>query len=771
MEFYLFIVIILLLFAVIDLTVGVANDAVNFLNSAIGSKAASFKVVLLFASLGVLIGVLFSGGMMEVARSGIFNPQYFFLPELMMIFLAVMIQDILLLDVFNTLGLPTSTTVSIVFGLFGGALAFALLKIFNNSESFEMVFTYINTPGLFKIILAIVLSIVLAFVFGALIQFLTRLLFTFNYKKRLSRYGALWGGFALTCLTFFILLKGTKGAPFMTEEFKLFIHEQPGILFIYSFAIWAVILQVLMWLFKINVLKMIVLIGTFSLAMAFAANDLVNFIGAPLAALNTYQLGLELGDAAFTTPMAALKGNIQANTWILLFSGLIMVLALLFSKKARSVTRTTIRLSRQEYGYERFESNLIARAIVRFFINITNSILRIMPGSLKRGISNRFDESKYQPETGIDGELPAFDLIRAAVILMVASMLISLATYFKLPLSTTYVTFIVAMGCALPDKAWGRDSAVFRVSGVITVIGGWFFTAFLATLVAFTIAMILNYGQIYAVIGFLILVVFALIRTQFIHKKQEKEISEAENTISSIGDESEKHIRFNLRTADFVTLVNQTVSLSISSLLNYDLKGLKEAKKHSKIVEQELDKMIQRVIQLARKDDKESEDRSQTISRIISFLYNANDKIRNITQTSYKYVDNNHHDLTELQVEELKEINKEFDSIASTLADCFKSETFELCDIIKIRGNALNQKIRKFNKAQLKRIKITETKTRLSVFYLGLLSEIEELNDSFIKLSNYIANIMYISPKEVIDKIEKPTTIPEKREPKQEGTS
>lgn len=748
-----------MLFAVIDLTVGVANDAVNFLNSAIGSKAASFKIVLLFASLGVLLGVLFSGGMMEVARSGIFNPQYFYLPELMMIFLAVMIQDILLLDVFNTLGLPTSTTVSVVFGLFGGALAFALLKIMNNNESFEMVFTYINTPGLFKIILAIVMSIVFAFVFGAIIQFLTRLLFTFNYKRRLARYGAVWGALALTCLTFFILLKGTKGAPFMTEELKNFIYESPGLLFIISFAIWTVLLQVLTWLFKINILKIIVLIGTFSLAMAFAANDLVNFIGAPLAALNTYQLGLELGDAALTTPMAGLKGNIQANIWLLLLSGIIMVCALLFSKKARSVTKTTIRLSRQEYGYERFESNLIARAIVRFFINISNIILKILPASFKKAISERFDESKYQPEKNIDGEPPAFDLLRAAVILMVASMLISLATFFKLPLSTTYVTFIVAMGCALPDKAWGRDSAVYRVSGVITVIGGWFFTAFLASLVAFTIAIILNFGQIYAVIGFLILIAFTLIRTQFIHKKQEHEISEAENTIANISNESDKHVRFNLRTADFVTLVNKTVNLSITSLLNYDLKGLKDAKKHSKIVERELDKMIQRVIQLAQKDDKESEDRSQTISRIISFLYNANDKIRNITQTSYKYVDNNHHDLTALQIEELKDINKEFDSIASTLANCFKLETFELCDTIKIRGNALNQKIRKFNKAQLKRIKITETKTRLSVFYLGLLSEIEELNDSFIKLSNYITNIVLITPNTVLKESDNPMVL------------
>ncbi len=745
-EFYLFIVIVLLALAVIDLTVGVANDAVNFLNSAIGSKAASLKVILIFAAVGVFVGVMFSSGMMEVARKGIFNPQYFYFPELMVIFVATMFAEILLLDMFNTFGMPTSTTVSIVFGLFGSALAMSMLKIISAGDGFNQIFVYINTPNLVKIIAAILLSIVMAFIVGTFVQFVTRLIFTFQYKKRFRRYGSTWAGAALTSLSLFIILKGTKGATFMTPEMSAWIKDNLALLSLYLFAGWTIILQLIMWFTKINVLKVIVLIGTFSLALAFAANDLVNFIGAPLAGLNAYQAVQDLGAEAFTTPMTMMTGKVEANSLLLLAAGMIMVSALVFSKKARTVTKTTIGLSRQEDGYERFESNQLARIIVRIFLNVFNFVNKFIPGPIRRKIRERFDETKYEPELDKDGEAPAFDLLRAAVILMVAAALISIATYMKLPLSTTYVTFIVAMACALPDKAWGRESAVYRVSGVITVIGGWFFTALSASTLAFVIALLIYYGELVAIILLLVLLAYVLIRTKFIHKKSEEEIKSLEEA----GEEEAQEDIFtsiNKRTSKFIALVGQALTTSLQSLFVSDLKGLKSAKKTAKKVDRQLGKIIQRIINLAQSDEEEFEERTQTVSRVISFLYNANDKVRNLTQRCYSYVDNNHHELAKIQVEELQDVVKNFEELSQNLSTCFIEQSFDNFELIQQKGAELNKKIRKANKNELKRIKNIKTKTRLSVLYLNLLSEIEELNDSFMKLSDYIQEIRLIARK------------------------
>jgi len=754
-EYYLLIVIALMLLAAIDLTVGVANDAVNFLNSAVGSKAAPLKVILIFAALGVLAGVIFSSGMMEVARKGIFNPQYFYMPELMLIFLATMIAEILLLDMFNTFGMPTSTTVSIVFGLAGSALAFSVLKIIDNQESFDMIFTYLNTPNLVKIIGAILLSIVMAFIVGSIIQFITRLLFTFQYKKRFARYGAIWAGLALTSLSLFIILKGTKGATFMTEEMSSFIKNNLLLISLYCFVGWTILLQLIMWFTKINVLKIIVLIGTFALAMAFSANDLVNFIGAPLAGLNTYQEAQTM-NAPFTTLMVDFATKkVVANTWILLTAGLIMVLALVFSKKSRTVTQTTIRLSRQEEGFERFESNIVARVIVRLSLNIGKFIMSIIPRYFRQKLRTRFDVSKYEPELDKDGEAPAFDLLRAAVILMVASMLISLGTYFKLPLSTTYVTFIVAMACALPDKAWGRESAVYRISGVITVIGGWFFTAFSATAVAFVIALILYYGEIFGIIGMLGLVAFTLIRTRTMHKNREDSDKESSDEEPEEEYDTAKLLdAFTKRTAKFVSLTAQSLKSGINGLLNSDLKELKEARKYAGKLDKQLNKMFKKVLNIAQSEEDDIDSASQYISRIISFLYIANEKIKSVTLQTYKYVDNNHHELASIQAEEMKEVLIDFEYVTNELSIYLQEHKFKKIDALLLITKDLNDKIRKFNKSELKRIKKIKTKTRLSVLYLNLLSDIEELNDTFIKLGKYISNMGEISSR------------PEENEPK-----
>ncbi len=745
MEYYLFIVIILFLLAAIDLTVGVANDAVNFLNSAVGSKAAPFRVILIFAALGVLVGVTFSSGMMEVARKGIFNPQYFYLPELMNIFLATMFADILLLDMFNTFGLPTSTTVSIVFGLFGSALGTSMMKVINAGEHFDKLFVYLNTPNLILIIGAILLSIAMAFFVGVIIQFFTRLIFTFSYKKRFRKYGAIWAGISLTALSLFIILKGTKGAVFMTPEMSDWISNNLGLLTIYLLLAWTVLLQLIMWFTRINVLKLIVLIGTFALALAFAANDLVNFIGAPLAGFNTYQLAQGLEDKALTTPMAMLAGKVQVNTWLLLIAGAIMVSAIIFSKKSRTVTKTEVNLSRQVAGYEKFESNMLARSIVRIFINTFNFINKLIPKRMREAIARRFDETKYEPETDSKGEAPSFDLLRASVILMVSSALISVATYWHLPLSTTYVTFIVAMACALPDKSWGRESAVYRVSGVITVIAGWFFTAFSAATLAFIIVLIIYYTKLIGIIAMLALLAFVLIKTKIIHKKSEEETKELEDNVELEEEQADLLSNINKRTSKFIVMSSEAIINSLTALFKSDLKGLKKSTKTAKKVDNQLNKIIQQVIQLAQSEDDGYDESSQIVSRVISFLYNANDKTKNITKQCYDYVDNNHHELVKIQVDEFKDILNDFSAITQDLTSCFISQKFENFERIKQEGNELNNKIRKANKNELKRIKNIKTKTRLSILYLSLLSEIEEMNDSFIKLSDYSKDIHAIA--------------------------
>ncbi|MCK4535415.1 MAG: inorganic phosphate transporter, partial [Desulfuromonadales bacterium] len=499
-EIFLIGVGLLVIIAVLDIMVGVSNDAVNFLNSSIGSGVASRATIMVIASFGIMAGVTFSGGMMEVARKGIFHPQFFTMPELLTIFLAVMIADILLLDLFNTYGLPTSTTVSIIFELLGAAVAVSLLKILAAGDSLITFVQYINTAKAMMIIMGILMSVVIAFFCGALVQFLTRILFTFNYKQKLNRYGALWGGVALTSITYFILVKGAKGASFITTENVIWIKSHTTLILLVIFIVSAILLQILL-VFKVNILKPIVLIGTFALAMAFAANDLVNFIGVPLAGVHSYKAAIAAGDP-LTITMGALSKKVQSETIFLLIAGLIMVVTLWFSKKARTVTETEISLGQQEEGHERFESIFLSRAIVRLILHFSELLRHIIPRRIRILINRRTDPRSFRSVP--DGERkPSFDLLRASVNLMVASAVVSYATANKLPLSTTYVTFMVAMGSSFADQAWGRESAVYRVTGVLTVIGGWFMTAVMAFSFAGVFAAIIFYGKGFGVIALL----------------------------------------------------------------------------------------------------------------------------------------------------------------------------------------------------------------------------------------------------------------------------
>ena len=528
---YLFMIIALAILAIADLVVGVSNDAVNFLNSAIGSKAISFKTIMIVASVGVAVGAIFSSGLMEVARKGIFNPGEFMFNEIMIVFMAVMITDILLLDFFNSVGMPTSTTVSIVFELLGAAVAMALIKIGADGGSFTDVLNYINTSKATQIISGILLSVVVAFSIGAIIQWFSRLLLSYNFEKKASWVGALFGGIALTAITYFIFMKGIKGTPYASESFDIiggatikdFLEQQVLGIVLINLAFWSLLSYVLISFFKTNIYRLIIIVGTFALALAFAGNDLVNFIGVPIAAWQSYQEWVASGIPANEFSMEILSAKVTTPTFLLFAAGMIMIITLWFSSKAKSVVKTSIDLSSQGETQERFQPNFLSRGFVRVAVAMSQMSSYILPESWQEKIDRQFEAPVLKVSKEKAQELPAFDLVRAAVNLMVASVLISIATSMKLPLSTTYVTFMVAMGTSLADRAWGAESAVYRVAGVINVIGGWFFTAFSAFTAAALIAYLLNLNLNVMFPVLLVTAFGLLIRSSIAHNKKAKE--------------------------------------------------------------------------------------------------------------------------------------------------------------------------------------------------------------------------------------------------------
>ena len=589
---YIYMLAALAFLAIADLVVGVSNDAVNFLNSAIGSKAVSFKTIMIVASLGVAVGAMTSSGMMEVARKGIFNPGEFMFDEIMVIFMAVMLTDILLLDFFNTLGLPTSTTVSIVFELLGASVAVALIKIYADSNETILDLTnYINDAKAVEIILGILLSVVVAFTVGAIIQYVSRLLLTFKFQEKPSWYGAIFSGLASTAILYFILIKGVKNASFMSPEITELITSNPLALMGLSFVVLTVISYVVINFLKSNIYTIIIIIGTFALAVAFAGNDLVNFIGVPMAGYDSYQKWHDAYLATGISPseysMEGLAGKVPTKPILLLIAGLIMVLTLWFSSKAKAVVKTSVDLSRQDEGKERFEPNFLSRNIVRLTIGLSESVNNILPENYKNWAEKRFVKPKVIAKTQ---DLPAFDLVRAAVNLMVASVLISIATSMKLPLSTTYVTFMVAMGTSLADKAWGSESAVYRVAGVLNVIGGWFFTAFSAFVAAAIMAVILFYGKGYALVGLLVLALVLLLKSYLSHRKSSKIMKEEDQLEKAESSSTQGVIHESAANiASVVKRGNRIYTSAINGLAVQDLKLLKKNKRQIDKLSSEID--------------------------------------------------------------------------------------------------------------------------------------------------------------------------------------
>ncbi len=731
-EFFFIGVGILGMIALFDIMVGVSNDAVNFLNSSIGSRVAPRKTIMVIASLGIMAGVTFSSGMMEVARKGIFHPQFFTMPELMTIFLAVMITDVILLDLFNTYGLPTSTTVSVVFELLGAAVAVSMLKIVQAGDSLVDIVQYINTAKAITIIMGILLSVAISFVCGSVVQFFTRLLFTFDYQKRIKRYGALWGGVALSSITYFILVKGAKGAAFFTKENIAWINSNTLLLLTIIFVLSVVLLQILQ-LLKFNVLKPIVLVGTFALAMAFSANDLVNFIGVPLAGLSAFKAAMAT-DNPLTVTMGALSDKVQTETGLLLLAGAIMVLTLWLSKKARSVTETELSLSQQEEGNERFESIFLSRAIVRLVLHLTETVKLVVPRSLRTWVGRRLDPSVAQTVM-VDGRKPSFDLLRASVNLMVASAVVSYATSHKLPLSTTYVTFMVAMGSSFADQAWGRESAVYRITGVLTVIGGWFMTAVIAFTFAGLFATVIFYGQGF---GVLFLVVLAGGMIWNAHRKHR-----------SMEEDAKKEKVFNLKSVDDPRKSVETTFVHMSLLLketresldttldalfkqNFDRLGV-ERKKLSK--SQQWSNVISaNVFKAMRLLDQKGLAVSNKYAQTIRRLQKITDGRRDIVLRAYTHIGNHHKGLLPVQIEELEQVRQMLNEILLEVEETFSCKQTANLDRLREKDRELRALVAELTDRQITRIHDNSSKTRLSILYLDIVGNAMMLSKQNLEL-------------------------------------
>ncbi len=731
-EIFLAAVVILILIAVFDLVVGVTNDAVNFLNSSIGSRVAPYHVIMIIASLGILAGVTFSGGMMEVARKGIFHPSLFTMPELITIFMAVMLTDILLLDFFNTHGLPTSTTVSIVFELLGAAVAVSAIKIMHNNGEAMALGEYINTAKAMMIILGILLSVVIAFFSGAVVQFFTRLLFTFDYHSRLKRYGSVWGGFALAAITFFILVKGSKGATFMTTESVLWIKSNSLFILFIIFSISSVLLQILISIFRVNILKIVVLVGTFALAMAFAANDLVNFIGVPLAGLTAYKAAMASGDP-LNVLMSALAQKAQAHTGLMLLAGSIMVLTLWFSKKAKSVTETEINLGKQEEGIERFESIWLSRSIVNMAGSLADLIQCCTPTSVQNFISHRIDPKNVPKH--IQEDRSSFDLVRASVNLMVASAVVSFATSLKLPLSTTYVTFMVAMGTSFSDQAWGRESAVYRVTGVLTVIGGWFLTAFLAFFVSFLFAGITNYFQILGIGGILL---FCGVMIWSNHKKHKIRVQEKDSfEIYDLKRIKDPHLGVSSTFEHMAYLlkeIRESFDITFEALFNEDSITLNKQRKKVKQIQVGANMIMANIFKVLRLLQKEDTPISYKYAQTIRRLQKLSDGHRDIVLRSYVHTSNGHKGLLDVQIEEIKDIKVCIQGIFLSVENTFeKKEIGDYQNIIS-QFQHMIKLADQFNHYQNERIRNDKSKTRLSILFYAIVGNCLMLGKQNIKL-------------------------------------
>ena len=732
--FYFAIICVLFVFAIIDLNVGVSNDAVNFLNSAVGAKAASLKMILLIAAIGIFIGASTSSGMMDIARHGMFQPEHFYFRQLMCVFLAVTVTDVVLLDIFNSLGMPTSTTVSMVFELLGASYAISLIKI-NSGESLEGVSTLgdlLNTGKALEVIAGIFLSVAIAFFFGIIVQWIARLIFTYNYKKGLSKKIGLFGGVAVTSILYFMLFKGMKNAAFMTPDVKAYLNEHTLMLLGIIFVVSTILMQFLHAL-KVNIFKVIILIGTFALAMAFAGNDLVNFIGVTMAALDSVlhfaHEAVPAGISADEYMMGFLNEPAQTSVWFLIGAGAIMVFALCTSKKAHEVLKTSINLSRQDEGDEMFGSSSMARKLVRAGMGFITSLQKITPKNVKRWIAKRFDQEHATLDEGA-----AFDLVRASVNLVLAGLLIALGTSLKLPLSTTYVTFMVGMGSSLADHAWGRESAVFRITGVISVIGGWFLTAGAAFILAGIVSSIMYFGGPVAMVIMAGLALFLLFRSHISYKnKKSEDVRDVKlDIVLNSEDTDEVWTALSGHTADTLchTLdyAADTYEGVIRAFAREDVRKLRAAL--SKIVEEKawLKKMRRHETLGFRRIDKGLAFEKNTWYYLSS---NNAQQILNtltrITNPMKEHTDNNFRPLSPQYLEEFAPYQKRLVAVFRGISEVIRTGDFTEAEKLSAEGKWLKKEISNLRRVQTHRLQEDADNIKVAFVYLNLIQESHEL--------------------------------------------
>ena len=726
-QVYIFMLFVFAVLAIIDLTVGVSNDAGNFLNSAVGSKVATLRTIMIVASVGVAIGAIFSSGMMEIARKGIFNPSQFYFDEVMVIFMAVILADILLLDLFNTIGLPTSTTVSIVFELLGAAMCVAFIKTLQADQPLSDIYNYINTTEARKIILGIFVSVAIAFVVGAIVQYFARLVFSFRYEKSIKYIGGVFGGFSLTALSYFIIFKGLKDVTFIPKTAIEWMNDNIGMLLIGCLVFYSILSHILIRM-GVNIFRIIILSGTFALSMAFAGNDLVNFIGVPVAAYQSYDIWHNSGVAHNALEMTALgSGQMSTPTAILLLTGSIMILTLWFSKKAHHVIQTGVNLSRQSEGAEQFSANFLSRFLVRITVGTANFIEFITPKSISRKIDKRFEKPAPNPDIK-EEDLPAFDLVRAAINLVVSSSLIAIGTSLKQPLSTTYVTFMVAMGSSLADRAWGRDSAVYRVAGVLNVVGGWFLTALVACIGAFIVAGILYYGSVIGLIVMIFVVGFLLIRNAIAYRNKQRAQSQGRHfhradlaTIGGVIKESSTYV------SDTIFRIDQLYSKVVKNLGTQDLSKLTKNKKNAKKLEKELDEMKGNVYYFIKSLTESSVASSKFYILILDYLQDMAQCITAITLNSYEHVNNNHKNLKFNQLRDLKSISDKMEEVFKAEAEIFKGEDYSKLHTILADCRNLKDEVSKMVQKQIDRIRTTETSQKTTKLYFSILLETNAL--------------------------------------------
>jgi phosphate/sulfate permease len=728
---YLGIVIFLFMLAIFDLLVGVSNDAVNFMNSAVGAKVARYRTIIIVAAVGVFVGAIMSNGMMDIARHGIFQPANFSFYEIMCILLAVMVTDVVLLDVFNTLGLPTSTTVSMVFELLGGTFILAILKIIGDHTGLLSLGDMMNTEKALSVIMGIFLSVAIAFIAGTVVQYISRLIFSFNYKKHLSWTIGVFGGISVTALAYFVLIKGLKSAPFMSAESLAWIDENTTLLVAGCFVFFTILMQILHWC-KVNVFRIIVLLGTFSLALAFAGNDLVNFIGVPLAGFSAYTdyVANSNGAGIHDFMMTSLMSSAKTPAIFLLASGIIMVYALATSKKAKNVIKTSVDLARQEEGDEMFGSSALARTIVRRATAINEFLVKVIPAGMRRWIDSRFNKDEVILENGA-----AFDMVRAAVNLVLSGLLIIIGTTMKLPLSTTYVTFIVAMGSSLADRAWGRESAVYRITGMLSVIGGWFITAFVAFTICALVTAIMFYTSFVGMFIFICVAVFLLIRSNIKYSKKEK--SEQQDDIfkrmMASKDKAEilsllrQHVKGTL--TDYIAYTKQAYMQVTDGFINEDLKQLKRVMNSTDEQKKMLKKRRRKEILGLRRIPIPIAIEKNTWFHLGSnsceqMLY----CLKRICEPCKEHVDNNFNPISKECITEFLPIREELCQLMERTRTAIENNNYTEADDILVKGDALKNKISALRKQQMNRMQEADNASlKASMVYLNILQETQEL--------------------------------------------